>query len=162
MFERVAELGLSDAYTEILRTQPVIPERGTAMGRALLEGTVVHIPDVQADPDYTFVEGQKLGGFRTVLTVPMLRDGTTIGVLGLTRRAVRPFTDKQIELVSTLLTKLQLQSKMCACSKAGSPYARTGEVAGDFRSTQDRLVQTQKLASLGQLTAGIAHEIEPA
>jgi two-component system, NtrC family, sensor kinase len=47
------------------------------MGRALLEGKVVHIPDAQADPDYTFVEGQKLGGF---VSVPMLRDGTTIGL----------------------------------------------------------------------------------
>jgi GAF domain-containing protein len=100
VFERVAEFGLSDAYTKYLRTQPVIPERGTAMGRALLEGKVVHIPDTLADPDYTF-GGQKLGGIRTVLTVPMLRDGTTIGVLGVTRREVRPFTDKQIELVST-------------------------------------------------------------
>jgi class 3 adenylate cyclase len=60
----------------------------------------VHIPDVQADPDYTF-EVQKLVGFRTLLTVPMLREGTAIGVLGLTRREVRPFTDKQIGLVST-------------------------------------------------------------
>ena len=60
---------------------PVIPERGTATGRALLEGKVVHIPDVRADPDYTFVEAQKLGGFRTVLSVPMLREGTPIGVL---------------------------------------------------------------------------------
>ena len=100
VFERVAEFGLSDTFTKYLRTQPVIPERGTAMGRALLEGKVVHIPDTLADPDYTF-GGQKLGGIRTVLTVPMLRDGTTIGVLAVTRREVRPFTDKQIELVST-------------------------------------------------------------
>ena len=73
MFERVAEFGLSDAYTKYLRTERVIPERGTAMGRALLEGEVVHSPDTLADPDYTF-GGQKLGGIRTVLTVPMLRE----------------------------------------------------------------------------------------
>src|SRR5262249_26400854 len=71
------------------------------MGRALLEGKVVHIPDVLADPNYTFVEGQKLAGFRTILTVPMLREGAPIGVLGVSRREVRPFTDKQIELVIT-------------------------------------------------------------
>ena len=68
---------------------PVIPERGTAIGRALLEGKVVHIPDVQADPEYTFVEAQKLGDFRTVLGVPMLREGIPIGVLALTRHEVR-------------------------------------------------------------------------
>ena len=67
----------------------------------MLEGKVVHIPDVRADPEYTFVEGQKLGAYRTALGVPMLRDGVTIGVLALTRSDVRPFTDKQIELVST-------------------------------------------------------------
>jgi len=100
VFERVGEFGMSDAYMKYIRTQPVIPERGTAMGRALLEGKVVHIPDVQADPYYT-LGGQKLGGIRTILTVPMLRDGTTIGVLGVTRHEVRPFTDKQIDLVST-------------------------------------------------------------
>jgi GAF domain-containing protein len=101
VYVRVSSYRLSDAYTDYVRTQPVIPERGTAMGRALLEGKVVHIPDVLADPDYTFVEGQRLGRLRTVLTVPMLREGTPIGVLGLTRHEVRPFTDKQIELLTT-------------------------------------------------------------
>src|SRR5207245_943485 len=54
-----------------------------------------------ADPDYTWVEAQKLGGYRTILGVPMMREGTPIGVLTLTRSDVRPFTDKQIELVTT-------------------------------------------------------------
>jgi len=160
VFERVAEYGLSATYTEYLRTQPVIPERGTAMGRALLEGKVVHIPDVQADPDYTF-GGQKLGRIRTVITVPMLRDGTTIGVLGLTRREVRPFTDKQIELVSTFADQAAIAIENVRLFE--SVEARTRELAKsleELRTTQDRLVQTQKLALLGQLTAGIAHEIK--
>jgi signal transduction histidine kinase len=65
------------------------------------EGRSVHIPDVLADPEYTFTEAQELGGVRTGLGVPMLRDGIPIGVLALARSDVRPFTDKQIELVST-------------------------------------------------------------
>jgi len=67
----------------------------------LLEGRVVQIPDVKVDPEYTLVDVQKLGGFRTALGVPMLREGVPIGVLSLTRSEVRPFTDKQIELVTT-------------------------------------------------------------
>ena len=101
VYQRVATYGFSDQFTEYVRTIPVIPERGTATGRALLEGKIVHIADVQADPEYTFAEAQKLGGFRTILSLPMLREGVPIGVLGLTRQEVRPFTDKQIELVST-------------------------------------------------------------
>src|SRR5262249_8755066 len=80
---------------------PVERGRGTATGRALLEGRVIHIADVLADADYTWAEAQRLGGYRTVLAVPMLREGVPTGVLTLTRSEVRPFTEKQIELVST-------------------------------------------------------------
>ena len=73
VYLRVATYGFSDDFKEYVRTLPVIPERGTATGRALLEGTVVHIPDVQADPEYTFVEAQKLGGFRNIGTLRMVR-----------------------------------------------------------------------------------------
>ena len=84
-----------------MRDVPVKPERGTVTGRALLEGKIIHIADVLADPDYSWSEAQRLGGFRTILGVPMLREGIPIGVLALTRDDVRPFTQKQIELVST-------------------------------------------------------------
>jgi signal transduction histidine kinase len=80
---------------------PVERGRGTATGRALLEGRVIQIADVLANPDYTWAEAQRLGGYRTVLGVPMLREGIPSGVLTLTRSEVRPFTEKQIELVST-------------------------------------------------------------
>jgi GAF domain-containing protein len=105
VYQRVATYGYSNDFKEYVRALPVVPERGTAAGRALLEAKVVHIPDVLADSEYTFAEGQKLGGFRTVLDVPMLREGRPIGVLSLTRPEVRPFTDKQIELVKTFATQ---------------------------------------------------------
>jgi signal transduction histidine kinase len=140
---------------------PVEPERGSATGRALLEGGTIHIPDVEVDPDYTFVKAKELGGFRTILAVPMLRDGRAIGVLALTRIDMRPFTDKQIELVTTFADQAAIAIENVRLFE--SVEARTRELAAsleNLRTTQDRLVQTQKLASLGQLTAGIAHEIK--
>src|SRR5262249_29860844 len=93
--------GYSPEFSEYARTLPIEPGRGTAAGRALLEGKIIHIRDVQADPEYTWTEAQRFGGFRTVLAVPMLRESNPIGVLTLTRSEVRPFTDKQIELAAT-------------------------------------------------------------
>ena len=153
--------GFSPEYMDYIRKISIVPERGLASGRALLEGRLVHIPDVNADPEYTFLEGQKLGDYRTILAVPMLREGTPIGVLILTRSEVRPFTDKQIELVSTFADQAAIAIENVRLFE--SVEARTRELAAsleNLRTTQDRLVQTQKLASLGQLTAGIAHEIK--
>jgi signal transduction histidine kinase len=101
VFYRAEAYGFSKEFMDYVKDFPVVPDRGTVHGRALLEGRVIHIPDVLADPEYTFAEAQRLGDFRTVLGVPMLREGIAIGVLSLTRSEVRPFTDKQIELVST-------------------------------------------------------------
>src|SRR3974377_938038 len=141
---------------------PIEADRGSATGRALLDGRVVHILDVKADSEYTLAEAQKLGDYRTVLAVPMLREGgAPIVVLTLTRSEVRPFTDKQIELVTTFADQAAIAIENVRLFE--SVEARTRELAKsleDLRTTQDRLVQTQKLASLGQLTAGIAHEIK--
>jgi GAF domain-containing protein len=101
VFFRAEGYGFSREYMEYARDIPVELERGSVSGRALLEGRVIHVPDVLSDPEYTWRKAQQLGGFRTALGVPMLREGVPIGVLSLTRSEVRPFTDKQIELVST-------------------------------------------------------------
>src|SRR3974390_2955544 len=153
--------GYSREFMDYVRGIPIKDERGRASGRALLEGRVVHIADVKADPDYTLVEGQRLGDYRTILCVPMLREGVPIGVLALTRSEVRPFTDKQIELVTTFADQAAIAIENVRLFE--SVEARTRELAKsleDLRTAQDRLVQTEKLASLGQLTAGIAHEIK--
>jgi GAF domain-containing protein len=153
--------GYSREFMDYVQDIPIKAERGTASGRALLEGHVVHIADVKADPEYTLVEGQRLGDYRTILCVPMLREGVPIGVLVLTRSEVRPFTEKQIELVTTFADQAAIAIENVRLFD--SVEARTRELAkslDDLRTTQDRLVQTQKLASLGQLTAGIAHEIK--
>ncbi|MFL6797581.1 MAG: GAF domain-containing protein [Xanthobacteraceae bacterium] len=84
-----------------LRAHPVANDRGSVCGRAALEGRPVHIVDAIADPEYTLPAAGDPSGFRTLLGVPLLRDGIAIGVIVLTHAVVRPFTDKQIELITT-------------------------------------------------------------
>ena len=161
VFFRAETWGFSDEYMDYVRNLPVTLDRGSATGRALLEGVVVHIPDVLADPDFTFIEGQRLGHFRTNLGVPMLREGIPIGVFALTRSEVMPFTEKQIEIVKTFADQAAIAIENVRLFE--SVEQRTRELAkslDDLRAAQDRLVQTEKLASLGQLTAGIAHEMK--
>jgi GAF domain-containing protein len=137
------------------------PGRGSIVGRSLLERKTVHVHDVCADPEFTLGKAQELGKFRTVLAVPMLREGVAIGVFALSRREMRPFTDKQIELVTTFADQAAIAIENVRLFE--SVEARTQELAKsleELQTTQDRLVQTQKLALLGQLTAGIAHEIK--
>jgi signal transduction histidine kinase len=161
IFVRAASYGFSPEFVELVKDLPVAPERGSATGRALLESRTVHIADVRSDPDYTFSEAIEKGGFKTILAVPMLRERKAIGVLALTRIDMRPFTDKQVELVSTFADQAAIAIENVRLFE--SVQARTRELAKsleDLRTAQDRLVQTEKLASLGQLTAGIAHEIK--
>ncbi|MET0630738.1 MAG: GAF domain-containing protein [Xanthobacteraceae bacterium] len=100
-FRVEANYGMSSALMELMQRTPIRAGRGSAIGRALQEKTTIHILDAQTDPDYRLVEARELGGFHTMLGVPLLREGTPIGVFALVRRVVRPFTDKQIELVTT-------------------------------------------------------------
>jgi two-component system NtrC family sensor kinase len=161
VFYRTETYGFSREFIDHFKNIPVEADRGSASGRSLLDCRVVHIPDVTADPEYTMVDAQRLGDYRTILCVPMLREGAPIGVLILTRSEVRPFTDKQIELVTTFADQAAIAIENVRLFE--SVESRTRELAKsleDLRTTQDRLVQTQKLASLGQLTAGIAHEIK--
>jgi GAF domain-containing protein len=161
VFYRAEAYGFSGEFMDYVRNIPIQPESGSGFGRALLERRAVHIPDVKADPKYTSVEMQRLGDYRTVLAVPMLREGVPSGVLSLTRSEMRPFTDKQIELASTFADQAAIAIENVRLFE--SVEARTQELAKsleELRTTQDRLVQTQKLALLGQLTAGIAHEIK--
>src|SRR5262249_18144688 len=100
-FQYAASFGFSREFSEVAKKVPSQAGRGTLTGRTLLEGKPVHILDAAVDPEYSFTEGQQIAGFHTMLGVPLLREGTPIGVIILTRLKVRPFTDKQIALVST-------------------------------------------------------------
>ena len=134
VFYRAESYGFSSDFMEYVRSVPVVPERGSVTGRALFEGKIIHIPDVQADPEYTFVEAQRLDDFRTILGVPMLREGTPIGVLALTRSEVRPFTDKQIELVSTFADQAAIAIENVRLFDEIQDKSRQLEVASQHKS----------------------------
>ena len=123
----VASYGLPREYDEYMRERPIVPGRGTVLGRAVTKGRPVQVCDVTADPEYTLTEGQRLGGFRTVLGVPLMREGTSIGVIMLTRNTVRPFSNKQIELASTFADQAAIAIENVRLFE--SVEARTRELA---------------------------------
>jgi signal transduction histidine kinase len=148
VFYRAESYGISREFMDYVKDMPIEADRGSLMGRVLLEGRVVHIADVKADPEYTFVEAQKLGGYRTSLGVPMLREGVPIGVLSLNRSEVRPFTDKQIELVTTFADQAviaienvrlfeEVQSRTRELSQSVAELSALGVVSQAINSTLD-------------------------
>ncbi|MGC2122730.1 MAG: GAF domain-containing protein [Xanthobacteraceae bacterium] len=160
-YHLAASHGFSDEYRQYIMRHPIEPGRNTLVGRAALEARTIHLPDCMADPEYAWSESQKIGGYRTMLGVPLLREGIPMGVMALTRSLVRPFSDKQIELVTIFADQAVIAIENVRLFE--SVEARTRELTKsleDLQTAQDRLVQTEKLASLGQLTAGIAHEIK--
>src|SRR5262249_32603618 len=93
--------GISADSNNYFKSVVIKAGRGTVVGRALQEGRTVQVPDVLADPEYTWSEAQERTGLRSVLAVPLLREGHPIGVFVLARSVTRPFTDKQVEVVTT-------------------------------------------------------------
>ena len=137
------------------------PGRGSLGARVLLENAPVLIDDVELDPEYTFGAFQRRLGMRSMLGVPLMREGAAIGLLLIFRKRVQPFTERHVDLATTFADQAVIAIENVRLFD--EVQARTRELAAsldDLRTAQDRLVQTEKLASLGQLTAGIAHEIK--
>jgi signal transduction histidine kinase len=159
-----ATFGLTTQQRDQFASYTTKADRGSVFGRTVLAGHTVHIPDLLADRELDKGRLQAFAGvinIRSGLGVPLLREGSIVGVFTLQRKEARPFTPKQIELVETFAHQAVIAIENVRLFK--SVEDRTRELAAsleDLRTTQDRLVQTQKLASLGQLTAGIAHEIK--
>jgi signal transduction histidine kinase len=147
VFYRAESYGFPAEVMQRWRNVPVTPERGSAAGRALLESRAVHVPDADADPHYTF----DTAGARTMLGVPMLREGTPIGVLALARSDVRPFTDKQIDLVSTFADQAAIAIENVRLFE--EVQARTSELA--------KTVEHLEVASQhkSQFVANMSHEL---
>ena len=146
---------------EFRKSLSTAPHRGNLSGRAVLDAQTAHVADVLADPEFTNSAWQRLTGFRAMLAVPLMRQGEPIGAMALSRTTPGLFADQQIALVTTFADQAVIAIENVRLFD--EVQARTRELSQsleDLRTAQDRLVQTEKLASLGQLTAGIAHEIK--
>jgi signal transduction histidine kinase len=156
-----AESGCTQAFVDFMRANPIRPGRETITGRVFMDGKPVHVADVQQDPEYNFGQAPTIGAYRAVLAVPLMRDGAVEGVLLLGRPEPGPFSQRQMDLVQTFADQAVIAIENVRLFE--QVQERTKELSlslEDLRTAQDRLVQTEKLASLGQLTAGIAHEIK--
>jgi signal transduction histidine kinase len=156
-----AESGCTQAFIAFMQANPIRPGRDTIAGRVFMDAKPVHVPDVQIDPEYNFGNAPVIGDFRAVLAVPLMRDGAVEGVLLLGRPLPGPFSQRQADLVQTFADQAVIAIENVRLFE--QVEARTKELSlslEELRTAQDRLVQTEKLASLGQLTAGIAHEIK--
>jgi len=137
--------------------------RGWVTGRAFIDHKPIHVHDLQTAVD-EYPDGSAMAirlGHRTILATPLMREGEAIGALMVRRTEVKPFTDKQIALVTTFANQAVIAIENVRLFN--SVEARTRELSAsleELRTAQNRLIQTEKLASLGQLTAGIAHEIK--
>ena len=100
-YHLVAACGLTEEAKDFVLTHPLAADRGTLSGRVELERRPIQIADVLQDPEYTYLESQKIAEFRTMLGIPLLREQTLIGIFSIQRTRVEPFTDKEIELTSS-------------------------------------------------------------
>src|SRR3984893_13312781 len=156
-----AESGCPPAFVDFMHANPIRPGRDTITGRVFMDGKPVHVPDVQLDPEYNFGNAPTIGDYRAVLAVPLMRDGAVEGVLLLGRPSAGAFGQRQIDLVQTFADQAVIAIENVRLFE--QVRERTKELSlslEELSTAQDRLVQTEKLASLGQLTAGIAHEIK--
>src|SRR6516165_5203309 len=148
LFHTQAYFGYSREFKEVLERTPLKAGRESVIGLALLEARAVQVADVLAEPNYALIEVQRIGGFRTVLGIPLIREGTPIGVFGLARNSVRPFSDKQIELVKTFADQAviaienvrlfdEVQARTRELAQSVEELQALGEVSQAVNSTLD-------------------------
>jgi GAF domain-containing protein len=165
-FQTAATFGLPPAYDEFRRGRPLDYGPATAPARLLQGEPFVQIVDLLDSDVYRSGEPNRLalvdlGGARSLLAVPLLKDERVVGNIMIFRQEQRPFSEKQIALLQQFAAQAVIAIENARL--LGELRQRTADLSkslDDLCTAQDRLVQTQKLASLGQLTAGIAHEIK--
>jgi GAF domain-containing protein len=144
----VAANNAEAAFIKYAIEHPVSPGRGSLVGRTALECKTIHLPDCLADSEFTFIDHQSIGKFRTMLGVPLLREGIPIGIVVLLRSDVKPFTDKQIELVETFADQAviaienvrlfdEVQARTRELAQSVEELRALGEVTQAVNSTLD-------------------------
>jgi signal transduction histidine kinase len=161
-YQEVATYGFPQDYREfVLRNLPFESGRGSVVGRTVIERKPIQVPDVLLDPDYTFLEGQQRAGYRTVLGVPLLREGNPIGLIVLMRRTVRPFTDKQIELVGTFADQAVIAIENVRLFDEIQDKSRQLEMASEnksrFLSSMSHELRTPLNAIIGLTEVMVSH-----
>src|SRR5215831_12002402 len=151
-YHLAANHGFSDEYRAYIKRNPIPPGRGTLVGRTALTARTVHMPDCLADPEYKWFESQKIGKFRTMLGVPLLREGSPIGVLALTRSQVEPFSDREIGLVTTFADQAVI---------AIENVRLFDEVQARTRELSEALEQQTATSEVLQVISSSPGELEP-
>ena len=155
-----AELG---DFGRILYGETAPLNRETVMGRSVCDKQPVHVVDLQS-MDHDFPLGREYAlalGHRTTLAVPLIREDRALGTILVRRAEVRPFDDRHITLLKTFADQAAIAIENARLFNEVQDRTRElSQSLDELRTAQDRLIQTEKLASLGQLTAGIAHEIK--
>jgi two-component system, NtrC family, sensor kinase len=148
VYRAAARYGFTPEFHEFIKSNPVTIDQGSVVGRTAIDGRLVHISDVLSDPKYTRLDGQKIGGFRAALGVPLLRERNVVGVIFLTRTKPQPFTDKQIELVQTFADQAviaienvrlfdEVQTRTRELARSVEELKALGEVSQAVNSTLD-------------------------
>ena len=168
-YRSFASYGHTPEFKAHMAGKPPPPGRGSIAGRAVLERRIVHVHDVLADPEFELIEEAKMSGLRTMLGVPLLREGTPIGTITLQRKTVRPFTDKQIELVTSFADQAviaienvrlfdEVQTRTRELAQSISELQALGEVSHAVNSTLDLAAVLDTIVSkavqLSQTEAG--------